>query len=446
MCIETESLCPLCLKRIPARYIEVDGRIFLVKQCPEHGEFKTAFWRDAAMFHEWLRRSVHAPKQSNGNAAHRGCPFDCGVCAEHEGGVCTAVLEITYRCNMACAVCFADAKKETFEPDMEEIAELFETARRFGGDCSIQLSGGEPTVREDLPEIIRLGKKLGFSHIQVNTNGLRLAQEPDYAAELKEAGADLIYLQFDSVEDSVYIAIRGRSLFDVKCAAVENCRACGLGVLLVPTIIPGLNLHRIGQLVEFAKENMPVVKGIHFQPVSYFGRYPDLTPKDADRCGLDDIIHALEEQTNGEISRRSLVARERVSPHCAFSGVFYLKENGVLEAITNEKQSFDARGVPDYAKKANRYTNTYWRLNEAQGKTKTQSPMEKFSKRLATHTLSISGMGFQDVWNIDINRLRGCCVHVIASGGRAVPLCAFHLTGLNGERLYHNEKAALQNL
>jgi uncharacterized radical SAM superfamily Fe-S cluster-containing enzyme len=414
-----------------------------VKECPEHGRFRTLFWRDADMFRRWLGRSVHAPKQTAGLPFRKGCPYDCGVCEKHEGGVCTAVLEITYRCNMACSVCFADAEKENYEPDLAEIRSLYETASRFGGNCSIQLSGGEPTVREDLPEILRLGKDMGFSHIQVNTNGLRLAGEPGYAEKLKEAGADLIYLQFDAADDEVYRAIRGRPLLEIKRAAIRACAAAGLGVLLVPTVIPGLNLSRIGQIVDFAKAHMPVVKGIHFQPVSYFGRYPDGNPEDGDRCGLDDVIHALEEQTRGEISRKNLVSRERYDPHCAFSGVFYLREDGALEGITQEKLSPGEKKERDYAKEANRYTNTYWRMNEEDGGKEATSKTDEFWRRFATHTLSVSGMGFQDVWNIDIARLHGCCVHVMASGGRSIPLCAFHLTGTGGERIHRNEKAPL---
>ena len=435
----TESICPYCMKVIPAWYEVIDEQVFLCKECAEHGKMQTLFWRDADMYRNWLDKAVHAPKNRDLNEPASGCPFDCGVCAEHEGGVCTAVLEITYRCNMGCKICFADATKETYEPDLADIRTLYETAQQYGGDCSIQLSGGEPTVREDLPEIIRMGKEMGFSHIQVNTNGLRLAQDPEYAQLLKAAGADLIFLQFDSTEDAVNEQIRGIKLFEAKCKAIEHCRRAELGVLLVPTVIPGVNLEHLGAIVAFAKANMPIVKGIHFQPVSYFGRHPNEIPPDSLRCGLCDIIHGLEAQTGGEIHHRFLSQRERFDPHCAFSGLFYLTEEGVLQGILPETADHTSEEVKDYAGAANRFTNARWRYQAGQSEADNTSLMQRFAERLASHSLSITGMGFQDVWNVDIGRLRGCCVHVIASGGRAVPLCAFHLTGLHGERLYRNE-------
>ena len=190
--LRTKSLCPECLKRISAQYVEEDGLVWMEKACQEHGPFRTLAWSDAEGYVSWMEQSVHAAKTENAEPVGKGCPFDCGLCADHEGKTCTAVLEITYRCNMNCAICFADTAKHQYEPDLAKIRKMYEAAYRFGGGCSIQLSGGEPTMREDIFDILRMGKEMHFSHIQVNTNGIRLAQETGYAARLKEAGADLI--------------------------------------------------------------------------------------------------------------------------------------------------------------------------------------------------------------------------------------------------------------
>lgn len=436
--MKTESLCPYCLRRIPAYYEIVDGEVFLAKECPEHGKIRILFWRDAMLYEKWLAQSIHAEKQKGKPYGDKGCPFECGICAAHEGGVCTAVLEITYRCNLDCAVCFADATKTVYEPTLEEIGRMYQKVYDNGGFCSVQISGGEPTVREDLPQIIKMGKAMGFPHIQVNTNGLKLAFEPGYAALLKETGADLIYLQFDGVRDDIYQKIRGRSLLDIKIKAIENCKAAGIGVLLVPTVIPGINLHCFGEIVHFAKANMPIVKGIHFQPVSYFGRFPGDIPTDEARCSLSDVMHGLEEQTSGEIMMKDLVPRKRFDAHCAFSSLFYLSEEGMLQAITKEEQNTLLNSSTDFAKKANSFTNAHWRIASKESGSNDINAMSKFKERLRDYTLSISGMGFQDVWNVDIGRLRGCCVHVITGSGQAVPLCAFHLTSVTGERLYKN--------
>lgn len=448
---ETQSLCPECLKKIPARHIEEDGKVFLEKECPEHGRYQVLVWSDAKQYREWMGQSVHAEPCGSGSEPKKDCPFDCGLCGEHEGRTCTAVLEITYRCNMECEVCFADTKKERYEPGPTEIKRMYETAYRNGGDCSIQLSGGEPTVRTDLPEILRMGKGMGFSHIQVNTNGIRIAEDLDYLRELKAAGADLIYLQFDSLRDEVYREIRGKRMLDIKLRAVANCEQAGIGVILVPVLVKGLNDGEAGDLIAYAKEHMPIVKGVHFQPVSYFGRYPnDHGSLIWDRMNLSDVISCLTDQTGGEMREKDFVPRKRYDSHCAFSALYYLEEDGQLRPVTENVQNRLVPEGTDFARRANAFTNKHWRLQDAEvlpagsdGNTVSRHPdrrsMKEFIRRLKNYTLSVSGMGFQDAYNIDLGRLKGCCVHVITCDGRAVPLCAFHLTSVKGGRLYKNE-------
>ena len=433
---ETESLCPVCLRRIPARYEREDGKAYMVKDCPEHGRFKVLFWRDADMYEDWLKQGVHALAKDRGRPlGERGCPFDCGICDEHRSGTCTSILEITYRCNMNCKICFADANAERFEPDLEQIERMYASALASNPYCSVQLSGGEPTVRDDLCDIIRLGKRLGVVHLQVNTNGIKLAADPEYAKRLKEAGLDLIYLQFDGLDEDIYRHIRGREMLDIKLRAVENCEAAGLGILLVPVVIPGVNLHRIGEIVEFGKRHIPVIKGIHFQPVSYFGRFPGKTPPDESRCGLSDVIHALCEQCPEELKMEHFVPRKQFDPHCDFSSTYYLDETGKLVAMSERDQNSCDTERTDFVEKTNRYTTKRWRY---QAGAEADTPLMRFAMRTLTHSFCISGMGFQDVWNIDLGRLHGCCVHIVRSDCTLIPFCAFHLTGADGRRLYTN--------
>ncbi len=438
---DTESLCPECLQRIPAYYIVEDNNVYLHKECPEHGQYKTLVWRDAALYEQWQSQSTHAGKMENGISPAKGCPFDCGMCTEHEGGTCTAVLEVTYRCNMNCPVCFADSAQEIFEPDINKIREMYAAVRdKNTGFCSIQISGGEPTVRDDLHEIIRLGKEMGFEHVQVNTNGLRIAEDLNYLQQLKDNGADLIYLQFDGLNDDIYQALRGKKMLDTKLKAIENCRAVNIGVLLVPTIVPRVNFSEISRIIDFAREQMPIVKGIHFQPVSYFGRFPVSSPQDEDRVTLADIVKGIEAQTHGEIKVRNLIPRKRFDPHCAFSGLFYLQENGRFQPITqNETVSPEhVNTTQDFVAKANQYTKNHWQLTSEPEKGKQIAQSGRLAKRIKDYTLSLTGMPFQDAWNIDIGRLKGCCVHVVSNKGQLIPLCAFHLTSTRGERLYRN--------
>ena len=440
---DTESLCPECLKIIPAHYVVDNNNVYLHKECPEHGPYKALVWRDAELYEQWQSQSTHAEKMENGIPPVKGCPLDCGLCTEHEGGTCTAVVEVTYRCNMNCPVCFADSAQETFEPDINKIREMFVAVQNEQNSlCSVQISGGEPTVRDDLHEIIRLGKEMGFEHIQVNTNGLRIAEDFNYLQQLKDNGADLIYLQFDGLNDDIYQALRGKKMLDTKLKAIENCRAVNIGVLLVPTIVPRVNFSEIGRIINFAREQMPIVKGIHFQPVSYFGRFPVSSPQDEDRVTLADIVKGIEAQTQGEIKVRNLVPRKRFDSHCAFSGLFYLQENGKFQPITQnktEEMPEPEKTTQDFVAKANQYTKNHWQLTSDPQKEKQVPQSGSLAKRIKDYTLSLTGMPFQDVWNIDIGRLKGCCVQVVDNKGQLIPLCAFHLTSTRGKRLYRNE-------
>ena len=436
---ETESLCPICLQKIPARYIRENGKAYFYKECSEHGPFKVLFWNDADLYVDWMKQGIHAPAKNRGRPEKNGCPYDCGLCDEHHSGTCTSILEITYRCNMNCNICFADANTEHFDPDLDQIRRMYTTALKSNRFCSVQLSGGEPTVREDLPDIIRLGKEMGIIHLQVNTNGIRIASDLNFLIKMKEAGLDLIYLQFDGVDDSIYRTIRNRKMLETKIRAIENCAKAGIGVLLVPVVIPGVNLEHLGEIVDFAKAYIPTVKGIHFQPVSYFGRYPDRTPPDESRCGLSDVIHALTQQCK-ELQLEHFVPRKQFDPHCDFSSTYYLDEENHLIPMTRKNQNdFDTEKT-DFVAKTNLYTDKRWRLQTEEEESGDKSPLLRFARRTMTHSFSVSGKGFQDVWNIDLGRLQGCCVHMVTSDGALVPFCAFHLTSIDGTRLYMNKE------
>lgn len=249
---KTESLCPVCLRRIDAELLSDETGVYLTKTCRDHGRFKTLVWRGTAdSFSAWGRSS-----QCGGGPekiltdANRGCPYDCGPCSAHNEGVCLALIEVTSRCNISCPVCFAGSREtNNGEPDLAAIERRYRTILDCCGPAPVQLSGGEPTVREDLPEIVALGKRLGFDMIQINTNGVRLAEDRGYLARLRDSGTKVLYLQYDGVSDDVYAAIRGTPLATIKTKVLENCAEAGLGVVLVPTIVPGVNDNQIGSII-----------------------------------------------------------------------------------------------------------------------------------------------------------------------------------------------------
>lgn len=200
----TESLCPRCLRRIAAERVAEGDDVYLCKRCPDHGEFKTVIWRGLESYESWgARCRTPARPPVCGSAVERGCPFDCGLCPDHRQHTCCVVLDVTERCNLACPVCFASAGASSkSDPTADEVVSWCRGLLELGGPFNLHLSGGEPTVRPDLPVIIRRVRALGFTYIQLNTNGVRLARDPGYAQELKEAGGSRPHLRVPPVRRS----------------------------------------------------------------------------------------------------------------------------------------------------------------------------------------------------------------------------------------------------
>ncbi len=438
---DTVSLCPVCLARIPAVRAIQDNDVFLEKTCPEHGAFKVLIWRDAELYKKWGKGEDTAHPEKRFSATNKGCPYDCGLCPNHKAETCTVLMEVTKSCDIKCPVCFASSGKDLGGPGIDAIRGMYQTVLEAGGPYPIQLSGGEPTIRDDLPDVVAAGKEMGFYHIQINTHGLRLAREKRYLEQLKDSGVDLIYLQFDGVSDDVYRAIRGADLFDLKVQAIKNCLDLRIGVTLVPTLIPGINDHQIGDIVAFAKEWIPAVKSVHFQPVSYFGRYPQ-TPEDKDRITIPDVLHALEVQTGGEVKARDFIPRRRKDSHCGFSGFFVFTEDDRLQATVGFEQRRDTASDSGCIKESpaehvRKFISERGRFIEKDVTCckREKSSWENFFARAETHYLSISGMPFQDVWTVDLERLEGCCIHVVTPHRRLIPFCSYYLTDINGERI-----------
>jgi uncharacterized radical SAM superfamily Fe-S cluster-containing enzyme len=308
----TESLCPFCLRRVPARRVEEDGCVFLEKSCPEHGDSgRVLLWNNSPRsYNEWSRtESRQAGGELGVISAESGarCPYECGLCPHHAQSTCTAIIEVSHQCNLRCAFCFASSGTSSDpDPEIGRITQMLEFLLDQSGPCPIQLSGGEPTLRDDLPHIVALARKMGFDHIQINTNGIRLAQDVDYGRALRDAGATVFFLQFDGISEDVYARIRGTCLLPLKIKAIERCAELNIGVILVPTLVKGINDGQIGSMIQFAKDWIPTVKGIHFQPVTYLGRYPN-PPRNEDRVLIPDILAAIEDQTRGEIKMENLV-------------------------------------------------------------------------------------------------------------------------------------------
>lgn len=354
------------------------------------------------------------------------------------------MVEITNRCNLSCPICFADSGSAAVEPSLGEIEQSYRMQLATGGRPNIQLSGGEPTLRHDLPEIIALARSLQFPFVQINTNGIKLAEDPIYAHRLKQAGLGCVFLQFDGLDDDVYRRIRGAALVETKLQAIRNCAEQQPGVVLVPTPVHGVNTTQIGEIIRFAVTQMPTVRAVHFQPVSYFGRYPH-EPRDCDRITLPEVIRKIEEQTEGAIRAADLRAPSAENPHCSFQGRFVVVPGGIWKSSLRQnatKCCGSATRTPEDAERSQYFVAQHWAFPKFTAAAETSSccgtNVASFDTFLEAerHTLSISGMAFQDAWNLDLDRLRECFLHVVSPDRKLVPLCAYNLTNRDGRAIY----------
>jgi len=457
---ETESLCPVCLKKIKATRLPHGDEVFMVKECKDHGSFRTVIWRGGPSMAEWRRPKDPVHPYLCYGTSEKGCPFDCGLCEAHAQLPCSVLLEVTDRCNLNCAVCFADSGRgEAEDPSLEKITWLLERAMAAVGPSNLQLSGGEPTLRDDLPEIVEVARRIGYSFIQVNTNGLRLASDRVYLRRLLDTGLSSVFLQFDGVDDKIYRTLRGRDLLDQKLGAVKNCGETGLGVVLVPTLVRGVNTGSVGAIVRQALQLAPTVRGIHFQPVSYFGRFPEQLG-DEGRFTLPELMRCLEEQTGGLIKVTDFSPPGCEHAHCSFHATYMRPAEGGLRPIGAGKgdsccpADLGAGGVRKTVETVSRrwtlpasapFSNRLPLLEKTTcccsnnlDATRVEGPLDLdvFLQEVATRSFTISAMAFQDADNLDLERLRGCCISVVSPDGKLVPFCAYNLTSREGKSLY----------
>ena len=415
---ETRSVCPVCRKNLPACLTqEADGTILLEKNCPEHGIFSVPVWRGKLDFDQWLLGT-----EPLAEGCGLCCPEDCGICPEHEIGTCCILLEVTQRCNLHCRFCFADGGKSAQDPSLEEMKAAIREIMAKCGRPLLQFSGGEPTLRDDLPELVRYAKEAGCNYTQVNTNGIRLAEDAAYAERLREAGLDIVFLQFDG---NIYETLRGAPLLETKRKAIEVCSRLRIGVTLVPTVVKGVNDDNLGELVRLAASLAPGVRGIHFQPVSYFGRYPD-APQAENRYTLDQLMADISEQAG--IPIESFMPSRCDHPLCGFHANYLITPDGGLKALSSITHSAHTKGC---ARDNREYVARHWRRPPEEPAPEAdfseEMDFDTFLYRLRHRSLTMSAMAFQDAMNLNIERLHRCSLHVYDQG-RIKPFCAKYLT------------------
>ena len=223
-----------------------------------------------------------------------GCPWDCGLCPDHEQHSCLAIIEVNEACNLSCPVCFADSSvKRTGHRSLAQIEALLDVLVASEGEPDlVQFSGGEPTLHPQFFEILAAAKRRPIRHLMINTNGLRIAREPGFAERLAEFMPGFeVYLQFDSLRREALMDLRGADLTRVRTRALEALERAGVSTTLVVTVKKGVNDDEIPQIVNHALE-WSCVRGVAFQPIQDAGRNDGFDPK-TNRIVLSEVRRGI---------------------------------------------------------------------------------------------------------------------------------------------------------
>jgi len=464
---KTESICPECRKKIDAWISKNTDGVYIEKVCSTHGRFKDVYWSNKNDYDRAESFRYDGDGLDNPQTKEKlGCPFDCGICPQHKSSTLLAIIDVTNRCNLRCPICFAHAADSTdiYEPSREQVISMLHNLRnnRPWPTPALQFSGGEPTLREDLPEFIQMAKKLGFIHVEVNTNGIKLSQSIKYCKTLKEAGVDTIYLQFDGLTPDVYKLTRGRDLVDTKMKAIQNCRSAGMrSIVLVVTLIKGVNESQLGDIIRFAANNFDIIRCINVQPLSFAGRTPE-EDLNKYRITIPDFMKCVEEQTGGKIlaadfypvpcvvpisKAAGVLMTEKfpeftAHPHCGMATYFFL-DHGNIVPINRyadvDKFLNSMRDVHDSASKNHKFLAKLKLLASLRHlklgmlrkylwpvlKKGSFEALEEIHNKM----ILLSSMHFMDVNTFDCDRVRRCVIHYAVPDGRLIPFCSYNNLG-----------------
>lgn len=477
----TQSICPYCYALLPAAIVERDSRVYIRKVCEEHGEIEELYSGSSEFFRRLERWYVEGmgPRHVYTELS-APCPYSCGLCPIHRSHTALANMVVTNRCDLDCWYCFFYAEKVGFvyEPTLEQVELMVRSLLKQGVTPAIQLTGGEPLLREDLVDMVKLIRSLGVRHIQLNTNGIKFArlylEDPgaavSYARELREAGVNTLYLSFDGVRPNT----NPKNHWEVPYVFEVLRRARMTSVVLVPVIIRGLNDGELGEIIEFAALNMDIVRSVNFQPVSLTGMIKR-AEREKLRITIPDAVKKIEEQTNGAITRddwfpvpatvpisefvEAVEGRFRFEmtnhPQCGVGTYVYVKRVGDGVDYVPITRMIDVEGFVEYLREraaelkrgGSRLLATsrallslvvrFIRWSSVPPDIRSLLPKllyDVFTKRDyqalgAWHykLLFIGMMHFMDLYNYDVERVLRCNIHYLMPDGRLIPFCTFNV-------------------
>lgn len=439
----TRSICPTCRKVIDAQVILRDNKVYMRKRCPECGPVEALVYGDAKAYTEFAK--VNKPGTiplARGTEIRDGCPYDCGLCPDHQQHTCLGIIEVNSNCNMDCPLCFSEARPG-FNLTLEEVEQMLDNLVRTEGNPEVvQFSGGEPTIHPQIIDFARAAKARDIPFVMINTNGKRVAHDDRFLEQLNEVRPSL-YFQFDGFSSETYRILRGEpNILDEKLRALDRLAQIGLNVTLVPAIERGVNEHEIGKIIDFAIKH-PAVHGINFQPAFHAGRHVQHDPMQ--RMTIPDVIKLIEEQTTGKFVASDFVPVPCCFPTC--NSVTYAFVDGEkvtpLPRIVNVYDYLDYitnRVMPDFSLEVRSALEGLWSSSSVAGSQRSAQqfafscqacgiPESLTIGDLADHMIMIMLQDFMDPWTFNQKNLMKCCKEFLLPGGKQIPFCAYNTLG-----------------
>ncbi|MBL8696826.1 MAG: radical SAM protein [Alphaproteobacteria bacterium] len=437
---ETTSLCEHCLELVPAKILAEGDDVYFQKRCSEHGVQKALVSTDRAYWQrtrEWVKPG-DVPKRFFGRTEH-GCPWDCGICPDHEQHTCLGLVEINEHCNLTCPVCFAGSSPaHAGTRSLAEVERMLDALVEAEGEPDlVQISGGEPTLHPQILEILHAAKRRPIRHVMLNTNGIRIAREPDFVKRLAELKPGFeVYLQFDSLRREALVDIRGADLARIRLQALENLEAAGVSTTLVVVVKKGVNDAELGEIVRFAL-TYKCVRGVTFQPVQDAGRNEGFDPN-RHRVVLSDIRRGLVAQGSG-FADTDIVPLPCNPENIAIGYALRSAERLVpLTSLLPREVFVDA--APN-AIAFEKYPELKRRVFDALSLSTTGTTTSKILGDLLCCLPSFelpAGLGYDNVfrvvivqfldrYNFDLGQVKRSCIHFVTPDGGIIPFDTYNL-------------------
>lgn len=446
----TLSICSTCLRRVDAKVIFEDGKVFMIKHCPHHGREKVLIATDIDYYKNTrnYNKPSEAPLKTNTHT-HYGCPYDCGLCHDHEQHSCLSVIEVTDRCNLTCPTCYAMSSPHYGRHrTLEEIERMIDIiVENEGQPDVVQLSGGEPTIHPQFFEILDIAKRKPIRHLMINTNGVRIAKDLEFTRRLATYLPDFeVYLQFDSFKPEALERMRGKDLTEVRQQALTNLNAVNLSTTLVVTLQKGVNDDEMGAIIDYALKQ-PCVRGVTFQPVQVAGRTEDFDPA-TDRITLTEVRQQILQQS--PVWHANDIIPVPCNPD-ALAMAYALKIDGQVYPLTryvdpavllnNSKNTIvyeqDERLHQHVLKIFSTGISTDAAVNDMQSLLcclpQVQAPGLDY-----TNLFRIVIMRFLDAYDFDVRAIKKSCVHIVHKDGRIIPFETMNLFYRDDKEEYLN--------